>query len=119
MADFFDDFAPVESAPAPTGGEKNDPAADFLAAEQSDLAQIEQNVYDEVPQTQGTLVTTLNTVWPDFFFEWTWTFSTRTKHPWIIAPWEGPEKYEILELKNSLGLSAVFHYFCRRFTAND
>ena len=62
MADFFDDFAPVESAPAPTGGEKNDPAADFLAAEQSDLAQIEQNVYDEVPQTQGTLVTTLNTV---------------------------------------------------------
>ena len=55
MADFFDDFAPVESAPAPTGAETvSDPAADFLAAEQSDLAQIEQNVYDEVPQTQGS-----------------------------------------------------------------
>jgi len=55
MADFFDDFAPVESAPAPTGAETvSDPAADFLAAEQSDLAQIEQNVYDEVPQTQDS-----------------------------------------------------------------
>ena len=60
MADFFDDFAPVESAPAPTGTETvSDPAADFLAAEQSDLAQIEQNVYDEVPQTQGSFVAVL------------------------------------------------------------
>ena len=33
-----------------------DPAAAFLASEQSDLAQIEQNVYDEVPQPDGNFI---------------------------------------------------------------
>jgi hypothetical protein len=45
LDDFFsNDAPPAQMAPAAVA----DPAAEFLAAEQSDLAQIEA-VYDEVP----------------------------------------------------------------------
>jgi len=47
MADFFLD-EPVAAAPAPI---QSDPAADFLAGEQADLAAIDGNVYDQVATT--------------------------------------------------------------------
>jgi len=47
MADFFLD-EPVAAAPAPV---QSDPAADFLAGEQADLAAIDGNVYDQVATT--------------------------------------------------------------------
>ena len=48
MADFFLD-EPVAAAPPAAAA---DPAADFLAEQQSDLAALDGNVYDQVPQQQ-------------------------------------------------------------------
>ena len=52
MADFFLD----QNAAPPTQPPVSDPAADFLAAEKSDLAEIEAGtdvVYDQVPTQEG------------------------------------------------------------------
>lgn len=52
MADFFLD----QNAAPPTQPAVSDPAADFLAAEKSDLAEIEAGtdvVYDQVPTQEG------------------------------------------------------------------
>ena len=55
MADLLgDDFLGEPAAQPPAATPDVDPAAAFLASEQSDLAQIEQNVYDEVPANEGT-----------------------------------------------------------------
>ena len=52
MADFFLDS---NEQPAAETSEVavSDPAADFLAGEQSDLAEIEGQVYDQVPVAEG------------------------------------------------------------------
>jgi len=51
MADFFLDNS--EPVPDSTPTVVSDPAADFLAGEQSDLAEIEGQVYDQVPLAEG------------------------------------------------------------------
>ena len=54
MSDLLGDLSEGGAVPVETPAETPvDPAAEFLAAEQSDLAEIEQNVYDEVPQATG------------------------------------------------------------------
>ena len=50
MADFFLD-EPVTAAAPPAA--TSDPAADFLAGEQADLAAIDGNVYDQVAGDEG------------------------------------------------------------------
>lgn len=55
MADLLgDDFLGEPAAQPPAATPDVDPAAAFLASEQSDLAQIEQNVYDEVPANEDS-----------------------------------------------------------------